>query len=300
MVKPGLVSPAMKLPEWINAAWLKEPLVHFLLAGGLMFAIVSAWEGRSDEGRNIRLEEADLLVFLQGRAQVYDEETFTALLNDMDEADRAALIRDAAVQEALYREGIALGLSEADPLIRQRIVQQMRLLLMEEAAADMQVSEEEMRAHFATHSADYALSSSVTFTHVFVASEQGQSRAAALLAQLQTERIGSDQAGRFGDRFLYQLNYSDAGPALVGGHFGEAFAARLFTLSAGSWQGPLQSDHGWHLVLLDSRSQARTPAFEDVAATVREDTLAAKRQAAAALALDRLLERYAIVAPGAE
>ena len=191
-------------------------------------------------------------------------------------------------------------MAEADPLIRLRVVQQMRLLLMEEAAADMQVSDAEMRAHFDTHRADYALPSSVGFTHVFVAGEQGQDRAAALLAQLQREQVRSDQAGRFGDRFLYQLNYSDVGPALVSGHFGDAFAEQVFALPLGSWQGPLQSEHGWHLVWLDDRSEARSPAFEDVAATVREDALAAKRQAAAARALDRMLERYEIVAPDAE
>lgn len=281
--------------EWpVKRGWLKEPLVHFLLAGGLMFLVASAWEGQPSEGRDIRLERADLLTFLQGRAQVYDEDTFDVLLDEMGEADRAALIRDAAVQEALYREGIALGLAEADPLIRQRVVQQMRLLLMEEAAADMQVSDAEMQAHFANNRADYALPPSATFTHVFVA-EQGQ--ASALLAQLQRDRVRGQQASQFGERFLYQLNYSNVGPGLVRSHFGESFADALFAWPEGSWQGPLQSEHGWHLVLVEDRSAARTPALADVAATVREDALAAKRLAAADQALDRLLDRYEITAP---
>lgn len=301
---PGLSSTTIPWLKWARAGWLKEPLVHFLLAGGLMFAVVSLWEGPADEGRSIRLERADLLTFLQGRAQVYDESSFAALLDTMDDADRAALVRDAAVQEALYREGIALGLAEADPLIRQRIVQQMRLLLMEEAAADMQVSDAELQAYFDAHKADYALPASASFTHVFVAAGQDQgeeqNRAAALLGQLQRSRVQADQAGRFGDRFLYQLNYSNVGPALVESHFGEAFSDRLFALPEGTWQGPLRSEHGWHLVLLDSKRAGRTPALADVAATVREDALAAKRQAAATRALDRMLARYKIVGPGAE
>lgn len=278
----------------IICCWLKEPLLHFLLAGGLMFLVIAAWEGQPSEGRNIRLNRADLLTFLQGRAQVYDKKAFDALLDSMSAKDRAALVRDAAVQEALYREGIALGLVQADPLIRQRVVQQMRLLLMEEAAADMQLSDAEMRAYFDSNRTDYALPTSATFTHVFVAEKR---QATALLAQLQRDQIPSQQANTFGERFLYQSHYSDVGPALVRSHFGESFSTALFDMPVGSWQGPVQSNHGWHLVLLEASSAARAPALTDVAATVREDALAAKRQAAAALALNRLLDRYEISAP---
>ena len=109
--------------------WLREPLVHFLAAGLVLFVAVSWWEGPLDEGRTIRLSRDDLLVFLQGRAQVYDKESFAALLQAMAARERKALVHDAALQEALYREGEALNLAQADPLIRQRIVQQMRVLV---------------------------------------------------------------------------------------------------------------------------------------------------------------------------
>lgn len=297
---PDPVPAATTKSQWSGQNWLKEPLLHFLLAGGLLFVVVGAWQGQSSEGRSIRIEGTDLLHLLQGRAPASDDESLAALLDTLSLEERAALIRDAAVQEALYREGIALGLAEADPLIRQRVVQQMRLLLMEEAAADMQVSDAEMRAYFEDHKADYALPSAATFTHVFVTPEQGQQHASELLAQLRRDRVRFDSAGQFGDRFLYQLNYTDVGPALVSSHFGEEFSDRLFGMPEDVWQGPVLSDHGWHLVLVDSQSEARTPALEDVADIVREDALAAKRQAAAALALDGLLDRYEIVAAGTE
>src|SRR6187549_372102 len=128
LVLAGVVSPVSL------RTWLAEPLVHFLLAGLALFAAVSWWQGPLDAGRTIRLSREDLIVFLQGRAQVYDRESFAALLKAMPARQRRALVHDAALYEALYREGIALDLAEADPLIRQRIVQQMRQLIAEEAA----------------------------------------------------------------------------------------------------------------------------------------------------------------------
>ncbi len=283
----------MKAPRW-----LKEPLVHFLLAGGALFLIAGSVEGESSEGRRIDLSREDLLVFLQGRAQVYDEATFDTLLDGLSAEDRQALVRDAALQEALYREGQALGLAEADPLIRQRVVQQMRQLLLEEAAAGLTVSEEEARAYFASHKADYALPASLSFTHVFLAGDNRRAAAQALLAQLRQGRVPAERASSFGERFLYQLNYADVGPALVRSHFGEGFADGLFTLPEGGWQGPIQSDHGWHLVLVTDKAAAREPRFDDVAQIVTQDALAQKRQQAADAALDRILANYTVSAEG--
>jgi parvulin-like peptidyl-prolyl isomerase len=293
MVQPRVVSPAMKTPSW-----LKEPLVHFLLAGGALFVIAGAVQGQSSEGRRIDLSRDDLLVFLLGRAQVYDEASFDSVLDGMNAEDRQSLVRDAALQEALYREGKALGLDSADPLIRQRVVQQMRQLLMEEAAAGLTVSEDEARAYFDANKADYALPASLSFTHVFLAGDNRRAEAQGLLARLRQGQIPADRASSFGERFLYQLNYADVGPALVRSHFGDGFADALFPLAEGSWQGPIQSAHGWHLVLVTDKANAREPGFEDVAEIVTQDALARKRQDAADAALNRMLASYAVSAEG--
>lgn len=279
----------MKAPRW-----LKEPLVHFLLAGGVLFLIAGATQGPSSEGRRIDLSRDDLLVFLQGRAQVYDEATFDGVLDGMSAEDRQDLIRDAALQEALYREGTALGLDAADPLIRQRVVQQMRQLLMEEAAAGLTVSEEEARTYFDAHKADYALPASLSFAHIYLAGENRRAEAERLLAQLRQRHVAADQASHYGERFLYQINYADVGPALVRSHFGDDFSAALFPLPQGQWQGPVQSAHGWHLVLVTDKADAREPRFADVAEIVRQDALAAKRSQAADAALDRMLAAYTV------
>jgi len=280
----------------VNGARLrKEPLVHFLLAGGAMFALAALWGGGGDEaGRDIRVGREDLLVFMQGRAQVYDDRTFAALLDDMPAEERRRLVRDTALQEALYREGQSLALAEADPLIRQRIVQQMRLLLMEEAAADLRVSEAEVQDYYSRNRAQYALPSGITFTHVFFAGEGSRRKAQAMLDRLRAEKVPLSKASEFGERFLYQLNYSEASSQLVSSHFGEHFAQAAFALHPGVWQGPVQSQYGWHLVLPVAVQPEREPIFADISEQVRADALAEKRQNAADGALDRLLARYEV------
>jgi parvulin-like peptidyl-prolyl isomerase len=287
------------VPAVTSRRWLKEPLVHFLLAGFALFVATAWWEGPTEEGRTIRIGREDLLTYLQGRAQVYDAKTFVAMLEAMPAAERQALIRDAALQEALYREGEAVALAQADPLIRQRVVQQMRLLVMEDAAVDVQVGDEELTAYYRDHRQDYRAPAQVDFTHVFFSEAEGaakaQAAAQAKLKRLRQDRVPFENAGLHGDRFLYQLNYADAGQDLVASHFGEDFARRVFALEPGAWQGPIRSEHGWHLAMLRGRSEAQAPALSAIRRQVREDALADKRTRLAQAALERMMARYEVV-----
>jgi len=265
----------------------REPLLHFLLAGAAIFAVVAALSPAESGGERIAIDRDDLLAFMQGRAQVYDAQTFGAMLDTMPAEDREQLIRDAALQEALYREGLALELVAADPLIRQRVVQQMRMLVIEEAAAGVTVSDEEVSEYFDAHRAEYAQPSEISFEHVFARS--GEEQAEALREQLVA---GEEDVA--GDRFPYQRVYTDVSQEVVASQFGTDFAEAVFYQPVGRWSVPLQSDHGWHIVRLSERLDTREPDFADVEGRVREDALAAKRQVLANSALDDFLARYRI------
>jgi peptidyl-prolyl cis-trans isomerase C len=280
--------------------WLREPLVHFLLAGVALFLAASWIWPAPDAGRVITVTRADMLAQLQARAQVYDEEGFNQLIDNMSPEERAQLVRDTAETEALYREGEALGLADADQVIRARVIQQMRLLLMEEAAADVSLSDEEVRAFYEANKDRYAEGPSATFTHAFFSTErrgvaaEGDARAA--LQEMNAKGISFADAGQYGDRFLYQRNYADADRRAVEGEFGGTFADALFALKPGSiWQGPLQSEYGWHVVGLTALEPSRVPAFKDIADRVREDALTEARSKRAIEAVDRLMKEYEVV-----
>lgn len=271
---------------------LREPLTHFLLAGGALFLLAPLWGDEVENGRQIEIDREDLLVFMQGQARVYDEPTFDALLNTMSAEQRAALVHDAALQEALYREGQSLGLAQADPVVRQRIVQQARDLLTSEAIAAVTVDEAEVRAFFDRQEDRYAQPAAITFTHVYVPGDASSGKARRVLAQLQDEAVPAERAARFGERFLYQDNYAAAPRSLVASHFGPDFADAVFDLKVNAWQGPIRSKHGWHLVLPLEIRQQRRVELADVYSRVREDALAETRQRSALQAMDRLLARY--------
>ena len=117
---------------------LREPLFHFLLLGGVLFAVFG--RGGGDAGgteRQIVLSEADIDRLAAGFLRTWHRPP------DTDELQ--AQIQDYIREEVLYRTALGLGLDKDDIIIRRRLRQKMEFLF-EDTVPPPQ--EPELRAYF--------------------------------------------------------------------------------------------------------------------------------------------------------
>jgi hypothetical protein len=117
-----------------------------------------------------------------------------------------------------------------------------------------------------------------------------------MLQILNRARAGFNDSPQYTDRYPFLQNYVERTAEYIGSHFGAAFLAELEKLpvEAGRWQGPLQSVHGWHLVLVTAHTLGRVPALAELREQVADDF---KRDQAAALqeqATRALIKSYQI------
>jgi hypothetical protein len=256
---------------------MREPLVHFLLAGALLYAGFAWWSGgEGAAARDITVDRKALLQFMQYRAKAFEPATFEAQFDALTAGARQQLIDEYVREEVLYREAQALQLDRGDYVMRQRLVQKT-LFLLEQADVG-EPTEVELQQYLATHRADYAVAPAWTFTHVFVdASERGEvpaERAAKnLLVRLDRVHAAFNDAPQYGDRFPYLQNYVERTGDFIASHFGAEFLTQLQRLpvAARQWQGPLRSDHGWHLVLITANTPARDPELSELREQVMDD-----------------------------
>jgi parvulin-like peptidyl-prolyl isomerase len=97
---------------------------------------------------------------------------------------------------------------------------------------------------------------------------------------------------------MYQDYYADRDPDQVAAVFGSAFVASILALKdESSWQGPVESGFGWHLVRLESRTPTRVPAFAEVEAAVRIDWIEEQRADTQRKTFAALRRRYTVVLP---
>jgi hypothetical protein len=260
---------------------LRDPILHFLAAGFALFVLTRFLAGpptETDSDRLIRIERADLLTYMQYQANAFDADSFARALDNMSASELQQLIDDHVAEEVLYREARALGLEQSDYLIRQRMVDKMRFLLGESGGKDAAPTTDELQSWLEQNPEAYRIDPYASFTHVFidftdVGIAQARKQAEAMLADLNSNKVGFDQASNYGDRFPFLRNYVERTLDFVRNNFGSSFAGALQQLqpAEGLWQGPLQSDYGYHLVMLTALTPASDPALEDVLAEVTQD-----------------------------
>ena len=96
---------------------------------------------------------------------------------------------------------------------------------------------------------------------------------------------------------MFQDYYRDKAPDYLRKEFGPTFAAAIVTLPTSSWQGPIESGFGWHLVFIDTVIPARTPAFEEIEPDMKQAWLAEQKAKAVKQAYDEMRAKYTVLMP---
>jgi hypothetical protein len=268
---------------------LGEPLVHFLVLGGLVFA----GYGLLDRNREVA---PDRIVVSQGQLESMMVGFTRTWQRPPAPEEWEGLIRDRVREEVYSREAIALGLDRDDTIIRRRLRQKMEFI-SEDMATRAQPTDAELGAYLAAHPDLFGVERRFTFTHVFLNPEKhGESLArdaARLLAQLNQAGTGAEGPA-LGDPFLLEHHFAAVTASEVDRQFGQGFAAKLGGILPGQWQGPLESGYGVHLVLVGEHAEGRLPALADVRDAVRREWDSARRKEANEKFYQDLLRRYTV------
>ena len=282
---------------------LKDPLVHFLVLGlGLfvLFDLVASDEAAYDS-KVINVDRDALLTFVQYRSRAFQPQAAAARLDGMSEEELERLIADYVREEALHREAKALGVDRNDYIIKRRMIQSIEFITDGFVTAAVDVSDDDIAAHYEANRENYYINPFVTFTHVFFSGERHSrdetlALATANLAELNRQQVPFSHAPRHGDHFPFFLNYVERDPQFVASHFGLPMAEKVFALesSDSTWHGPFESEYGMHLVLLTRKAEGRYPELAEIEAVVRDD---AEREAIAALkdiAIQAIVDTYEV------
>lgn len=263
----------------------REPLVHFVVLGGALFAL-HAWVARPPPSA---IEV--LPAFVDGLRAEQAERTGKPPTED----ETRSMIERYVDDEVLYREALALGLDRGDVIVRRRLVQKMELLAR---ASVREPSEAELGEYLKAHAERYGAGAAVTFRHVFVSRDRhgaaAAERAGELLAEL---RAGADPA-KLGEPFVAGATFARRTRGDLDTGFGGGFAAAAFAAPVAEWSGPIASSYGLHLVLVSARDPGRVPELSEVLARVREDCSNERREGAVRSEIERLRGRYRVEGTG--
>ncbi len=253
---------------------VREPLVHFLVAGALIFAV---WGGGGDAAdRSITVTEAQVRGLTeQWELQWHRQPT---------PAEVDGLIRDLIKDEVYYREAVRMGLDTDDIIIRRRMRSKMEFLVAAQAENEVP-SDAALQKWLDTHPRDYATNPLLSFDQIYVGSDPERARTA--LAK------GTDPA-TVALPLSVPPALDNAASGDIDRQFGDGFAKAVAALPPGRWAGPVASGFGQHLVRLRKLTPGAVPSLSTVRKAVENDWREANRVARENAAYQALLDGYTI------
>ena len=270
--------------------WLQEPLLHFLLIGAGLFVLFYQVADPEDVTDNrIVVSESDIERIITLFERKLQRLPTQQELNGLVEAE----VRE----EILYREALAMGLDEDDTIVRRRMAQKVEFLFNDLVEA-AEPTEEELRQYLDQYPEQFFEPERLSFVHVYFnadkRSDNTRADAQHVLSQLNAEQGGIDPASA-GDTFMFGYAFADQSERQVARMFGTEFVSALASLETGSWQGPVVSAYGLHLVYIEERTQPRLPPLDEIRDTVLNELLAERRKQANQAFYKALRERYDVV-----
>jgi peptidyl-prolyl cis-trans isomerase C len=274
--------------------WLREPLVQFLLIGVALFLI----SGALNRGTSQRARGYDIALTMDDLRQVHN--TFRAQWErEPSPEEMRGLVEQRIREEILYREALQLGLDKDDVIIRRRLAQKMQFL-SEDVSAAYEPKSEELKLWYEKNSQRFSLPATITFRHLYFSPDRRgrNARQAAVntLATIASQPEDSKTAD-LADPFMFQNYYRGRSADQLTKEFGTSFAQAVLQLKPGSWQGPIESGYGWHLIWIESITPGRIPNFEEVERDVKTAWLADQKAQQWQKAYDKMRTKYQVLLP---
>jgi hypothetical protein len=270
--------------ERIKTLW-REPLLHFLLIGFALFLYYDlASENIEAPPKRIHVERGQVQQLASNFERTWSRPPTPPELE--------AIVEGYVREEVFYREAMAMGLDQDDPMVRRRM--RMKREFMLEDLSGQDASDEVLSEFLARNPDRFRDEARVSFHQVFLNPDLRpdlEKDASELLSRLNE---GADPEG-LGDRTLVPHSYPPTSQGEVARDFGDGFAREVASLTAGEWSGPVRSPFGAHLVKVDSRTEARVPELAEIRDEVLRDYLAEKRVRQKNLAYEKLREGYQVI-----
>lgn len=265
----------------------REPLLHFIMLGALLFAGHMLWQrhvSKADYTITVTTEEMErqALIFAgENRRKPTDE-------------DLKALLFSHVEEQVLMREAQRLSLGENDTIIRRRLAQKMRFII-EDIDTPPLPDETVLKSWFKDNIDKFVSAETRSFSHIYFSPEEhGDTVTSKASLGLKKLNETTEDWKTLGDPFMLKREFKNLRAIEATRLFGSDFATDLFAAKDDLWQGPVESAFGLHIIRIDNITAKITPSFEDVRADVEAAWQEGAQRMTNQNTLKKLIKKYKV------
>lgn len=292
---------------------LKEPLIHFLLFGLILFGLFSLTANNEQDNITITMPDAKKSQLAFSFEKTYQRKP--------SEQELAVLIQNNYKMQLAFQKGVEMGLLDGDEVIQRRIQQKVEFIV-EDVANNLNPNNEELEAFLEANREDYLSDQVFSFEHVYLDPSKHHNfkdkqdetlvkvnNIDTLHNELSQEKLTKNDAKSdvkidsknkakqlmsLSDDIFLEYQYDNISNALVARYFGSQFAEALQTMPLDSWQQGVKSGYGKHIVKLTMRVGGELQTLDEVKSQVKKDWLIEQRKLSLASFYKQLFEEYSV------
>ena len=268
---------------------IKDPLLHFLLIGALLFLVFELIKSPVGNLEN-------RIVITRGDIDALQANFARTWQRPPTDDELQGLIEDKVREEIAYREAVAMGLDQGDSVIRRRLRMKMELIV-EDVAGLSPPSDADLEAYLAENRESFRQQPQLSFMQVYLNSDKRGDRveddARKILARLSAAGSDADPESYSDPNMLPKelpLYYIKD----IGRLFGVDFSGQILEVKPGEWTGPVWSSYGLHLVYVRERIEGRDPELHEVRKEVEREWSAKRRREFKEETYKKLRELYTV------
>ena len=265
---------------------LKDPFIHFIALGLLLFVVYGLVNDTSDARDSIVIDTNDIESLIakwemQWKRPPTEEELSNLVLQNIK-------------QEVFYQEALKMNLDHNDEIIKRRLSQKMEFL-SNDLATLREPNDEELKVYFNLHSEKYMFPYTYDLYQIVFTNDANTDIDKSLeLALKASKELSMEAMQSKGNRLPFPYYFANTNTIELASQLGTTFAQNLENLELNTWVGPIDSGFGKHLVYITRREEPKLPNLNSIKDIVLRDFQYDKQNEVNALIFKTLKSNYSI------
>ncbi len=264
---------------------IKEPLLHFLVLGVLLYIASIVWGNDQNQLQQI--------IVTEGKIKHLETLYKKTWQREPTKAELESIVKEYVLEQAAYYEGVNLGLDKNDIVIVRRVRQKLDFIA-EENTPLPEATDELLNAYLQENADRFRLEPTLSLRQIYLDPKKHSDTlkldTAKLLEQLSKQP--AQDISRLGDNYLFKPYYQKQRLTELERLLGQRFSQTINELPVGIWHGPVRSSYGVHLVFIEEKQEAVLPELSQIRSTVLREWENTVRKQATKKYYHDLLQRY--------
>ena len=266
--------------------FINEPITAFLFIGVLLY-LAHSLILQSDQA-----SAKKIIISPEQKKQLIAQFSRT-WMRAPTETEFQNLIQNYIRDEVYYREAMAMGLDQDDPVLRQRLRQKLEMLMDNMATATVP-GDQVLMNYMNENREKFRLDHRLSFIQVYLNPEDHRNLVSDAQAILKRLNDGADPL-EVGDPALIDFRFNQLTGSEITQQFGIEFTEEILKITPGKWTGPVNSGFGAHLILVTERIDGRMPELSEIRRIVEREWMSERTKEVKNAAYQKLLENYEVV-----